>query len=186
MRSFSGNTPYLYNGDGVVCRCAICDPYSAQRRSTGSRCSSPLPTPPSSASHIVPVNEAVTAASQIIAYRPSCEQTSRRTAERPHDSRSREYSVKATGLGNSSAFGLCCPFMHPTLSLPALSLPLPAALSLPATLVNCTPLSSISCHSLPVPATLSVPTTLSSPHPAAPTPGHPFPFSHTVVVTRVF
>ncbi|KAJ7856434.1 hypothetical protein B0H13DRAFT_1902690 [Mycena leptocephala] len=47
---------------------------------------------------------AVAAASQIIAYRPSCKQTSRRAAEGPHDSRSREYSVKAAGLGNSGKF----------------------------------------------------------------------------------
>ncbi|KAJ7897491.1 hypothetical protein B0H13DRAFT_2337833 [Mycena leptocephala] len=102
-RSFSGNTGYLHNGDGA-------------RRSTSSRRSSPLPTPPSSSSYIVLVNEAVAAASQIIAYRPSCKQTSRRAAEGPHDSRSREYSVKATGLGNSGAFLVCRCFMHPTLS----------------------------------------------------------------------
>ncbi|KAJ7895345.1 hypothetical protein B0H13DRAFT_2276279 [Mycena leptocephala] len=59
---------------------------------------------PSSSSYIVLVNEAVAAASQIIAYHPSCKQTSRRAAEGPHDSGSREYSVKATRLGNSGNF----------------------------------------------------------------------------------
>ncbi|KAJ7814361.1 hypothetical protein B0H13DRAFT_1924889 [Mycena leptocephala] len=110
MRSFSGNTGYLHNSDGAVYRCAICNMRSLFGAAPFNKLAPLLSSaPPSSSSYIVPVSEAVTAASQIIAYRPSCKQTSRRLSEGPHDSRSREYSVKATGLGTAGAPSVTSP-----------------------------------------------------------------------------
>ncbi|KAJ7895435.1 hypothetical protein B0H13DRAFT_2338830 [Mycena leptocephala] len=92
MRSFSGNTRYLHNGNGAPSHLALTSsrpsPLLCLPLRFSSLASSPLTPPPSSSSYIVFVNSAVAAASQIT--HPAahfCKQPPRcKPAEGRHDS----------------------------------------------------------------------------------------------------